>query len=97
MAIGPQLVDGSYSMVLGNDNDYSVTQVAGTNAQLDVYVDFVGNYIKCPLDATSGCQMNDEGPNDVTVPSKFRLIPGVLHAYRVSASDLDGYVAPPKK
>jgi hypothetical protein len=42
LAIGPRLRNGAYLILAGNDNDYSVTQQAGTNIQFDVYVDFVG-------------------------------------------------------
>jgi hypothetical protein len=94
MTIGPQLVDGAHVLVFGNDNDYSVTQEAGTNVQSDIYVDFQGNFLKCPLDQQDGCRLNDMGPNDQTVPANFQLIPGVLQAYRVGTSDLPGYVAP---
>jgi hypothetical protein len=38
LAIGPQLKDGSFTILCGNDNDFSVTQT-GAGAQLDVYTD----------------------------------------------------------
>jgi hypothetical protein len=96
MAIGPKLAHGGYALVFGNDNDYSVTQDAGTNLQFDIYVDFAGNFLKCPLDARSSCQMNGAGPTDLTVPDGFQLIPGVLHSYKVDEADLPGYVEPGK-
>ena len=40
LTIGPKLKSGGHLMLAGNDNDYSVTQEAGTNVQFDVYVDF---------------------------------------------------------
>jgi hypothetical protein len=97
LTIGPRLAHGGQVLVAGNDNDYSVTQDAGTNVQSDIYVDFSGNFVTCPLDAREGCQMNGAGPSDVSVPANFRLIPGVLHSYRVSDVDLAGYVEPRKK
>ena len=39
LSIGPQLNDGSYLMLAGTDNDYSVTQNAG-GEQFDVYFRF---------------------------------------------------------
>jgi hypothetical protein len=96
MTIGPRLGDNALSLVVGNDNDYSVTQEAGTNLQSDIYVDFAGNFLKCPLDAQDTCQLNGTGPGDQTVPANFHLIPGVLHAYKIPASDLPDYVEPEK-
>lgn len=97
MTIGPSLAQGGYMLLFGNDNDYSVTQDAGTNLQSDIYVDFSGNFIKCPLDTKTGCQQNGAGPGDVEVPENYSLIPGVLHAYRVTDADLAGYVEPQKR
>ena len=97
MTIGPRLAHGGHVVVVGNDNDYSVTQDIGTNVQFDIYVDFAGNFVKCPLDQRDGCQLNGAGPSDLPVPADFKLIPGVLHSYRVSHSDLPGYVEPEKK
>ncbi|AMK75133.1 MULTISPECIES: esterase-like activity of phytase family protein [Methylomonas] len=90
LAIGPKLADGSYLMLAGTDNDYSVTQ-NGTGAQFDVYFRFsdadpYATSIQCPLGQTSGCS--------ATLTSAYQLLPGVLHAYKVSAADLSGYVAP---
>ncbi|WP_020485658.1 esterase-like activity of phytase family protein [Methylomonas sp. MK1] len=90
LAIGPKLADGSYLMLAGTDNDYSVTQ-NGTGTQFDVYFRFsdadpYATSIQCPLGQTSGCS--------ATLTSEYQLLPGVLHAYKVSAADLSGYVAP---
>ncbi|MDT4291119.1 esterase-like activity of phytase family protein [Methylomonas sp. MO1] len=90
LAIGPKLADGSYLMLAGTDNDYSVTQ-NGTGTQFDVYFRFsdadpYATSIQCPLGQTSGCS--------ATLTSEYQLLPGVLHAYKVSATDLSGYVAP---
>ena len=38
LAIGPQLTDGSYALLIGTDNDFSVTQ-NGSNVQFDVCTD----------------------------------------------------------
>lgn len=39
LAIGPRLSDGSYVVLAGTDNDYSVTQ-NGSGTQFDVYFNF---------------------------------------------------------
>ncbi|MEE3715131.1 esterase-like activity of phytase family protein [Tumidithrix elongata RA019] len=38
LAIGPQLADGSFALLIATDNDFSVTQ-NGSGTQLDVYTD----------------------------------------------------------
>jgi len=105
LAIGPRLKDGSYVLVMGTDNDYSVTQNA-TSQQFDVYFrmsdadPYVGS-IQCPLGLTTGCfttadvadgVINEliELPND----GSYKLLPGVLHAYKVSAADLGDFIRP---
>jgi len=37
---------GAHPILTGNDNDYSVTQQAGTNVQFDVSVDFNGGSVQ---------------------------------------------------
>lgn len=90
LTIGPRLRDGSYVIVAGNDNDYSVTQDGTTNAQFDVYVDFNGNSVQRDLDQPTRLNGADVG----APPAGYTLIPAVLHAYRASAADLAGYVRP---
>ncbi len=96
LAIGPTLDDGSRLMLAGTDNDYSVTQNSG-GAQFDVYFrvsdpdPFLGS-IQCPLGSVTGCFATTGGapatlPND----GSYRLLPAVLHAYKVPASDLSGF------
>jgi hypothetical protein len=101
LTIGPRLRFGRHVIVAGNDNDYSVTQLGASLTQYDTYVDFDENYARCPLDQTSGCEVNGDGVDtgDFTfdLPDNHVLIPGVLHAYRASASDLAGYVAPARQ
>ncbi len=80
LAVGPQLGDGSFVLVTGTDNDYSVTQDTTTFVQSDVYVDFNGHSVQCAIDVKCA-------------PAGYSLIPGVLHAYKVSVADLSGYIA----
>jgi hypothetical protein len=95
LAIGPQLKDGSYLLLAGTDNDYSVTQNAD-GEQFDVYFRFTdgdpfATSIQCPLGETTGCT----GPLDsVPADGSYTLLPGVLHAYKVPAADLATYVSP---
>ena len=98
LAIGPRLLGGARLILTGNDNDYSVTQT-GAGEQFDVYVDFNGNFAKCVLDDPTMCEVNPAAgdtviDNPTALPAGYQLLPGVLHAYRVSKDDLDGYVAP---
>jgi hypothetical protein len=94
LAIGPQLADGSsYLMLAGTDNDYSVTQNA-SGIQFDVYFRFsdADSYaasIQCPLDTVVNCFRTDTG-DPVTLPadSSYKLLPGILHSYKVPAADL---------
>ena len=76
-------------ILAGNDNDYSVTQ-NGASVQFDVYVDFNGNSVQRDLDQPTQFNGIEVGP----VPTGYVLIPGVLHAYKASASDLAGYQPP---
>lgn len=105
LAVGPRLKDGSYVLVTGTDNDYSVTQNA-TGQQFDVYfrvsdADPYAGSIQCPLGLKTGCfttadvadgVINEliELPND----GSYKLIPGVLHAYKVAAADLGDFIRP---
>jgi len=101
LTIGPRLKLGGHAIVAGNDNDYSVTQLGGSLTQYETYVDFAGHYARCPLDETTGCEIDGDGVDtgDFTedVPEGHVLLPGVLHAYRASAADLAGYVAPRRR
>ena len=97
LTIGPKLNDGSYLLLAGTDNDYSVTQ-GGGGTQFDVYFDFnlsdpYAASIQCPLDSTLNCTFTSGGAAALLGP-QFKLLPGVLHAYKVSAADLGNYVAP---
>lgn len=103
LAIGPRLDDGSYLVLAGTDNDYSVTQNA-SGVQREVYVRAAAgsaSRIQCALGrgfedclsvtATGGAGAPLPAGYDFT---GYRLVPGVLHAYKASAADLAGYVVP---
>jgi len=105
LAVGPRLKDGSYVLVTGTDNDYSVTQNA-TGQQFDVYfrmsdADPFAGSIQCPLGLTTGCfttaDIADGVINDmIDLPNdgSYKLLPGLLHAYKVSAADLGHFIRP---
>jgi hypothetical protein len=102
LAIGPRLNDGSYLVLAGTDNDYSVTQ-NGSPVQLDVYfkaVAGVASRIQCTIGTFDNCSLiNANGSLGGAVPAGFdftgyRKIPGVLHAYKASPSDLANFVRP---
>ena len=62
-------------------------------------MDFNGNVAKCVLDSTTLCEVNPLAEDTVIdtptpLPAGYQLLPGVLHAYRASKDDLDGYVQP---
>jgi len=98
LAIGPRLDDGSYLLLAGTDNDYSVTQ-NGTGTQFDIYFNPVtGARMQCDLGTTSNCFAVASNGSVTTTPvgdtTGYSLIPGVLYAYKVPAADLAGYTAP---
>ena len=101
LAIGPRLKDGSYVMVTGTDNDYSVTQNA-SNVQFDVYfrvsdADPYATSIFCPLGQQENCFFHDTDGNPTTSASptsEYKLLTGVLHAYKVSEADLGDFIRP---
>ena len=102
LAIGPRLADGQYLILAGTDNDFSVTQIAGSTTQFDVYYNpTTGARIQCDLGTFNNCHViNSDGtlsntsvPGDAT--SGFALIPGLLYAFKSTGSDLASFVAPP--
>jgi hypothetical protein len=102
LAIGPKLTDGSYLVLAGTDNDYSVTQNA-TSTQFDVYAKAqagAASRIQCDIGTFNNCNaVNADGTPGGALPTGFdfsgyALIPGVLHAYKASPQDLAGFVRP---
>ena len=94
LSIGPQLADGSYLILAGTDNDYSVTQ-NGTNDQFDVYyrmtdLDPYATSIQCPIGTKANCFFTASN-SAASLTGAYGLLPGVLHAY---TARLTNYVAP---
>lgn len=69
LAIGPRLLDGRYQVLVGTDNDYSVTQ-SGSGQQFDVCVNPV-------TDARTQVAL------DAACPAGSALIPGYLMSFAV--------------
>jgi hypothetical protein len=98
LGIGPAFANGDRLILTGNDNDYSVTQT-GAGEQFDVYVNFAGSFARCVLDDPTQCEVDPATDdlvidNPVALPAGYSLLPGMLHAYRVSPADLGRYVKP---
>jgi hypothetical protein len=103
LTIGPRLRDGSYLVLAGTDNDYSVTQ-NGSPVQLDVYIKPLAggglSRIQCTIGSFDNCRaVNADGSVGLPLAAGFdfsgyALIPGVLHAYKASPQDLAGFVRP---
>jgi hypothetical protein len=98
LAIGPRLADGSYLLLAGTDNDYSVTQ-SGSGTQFDVYFRFTdadpyASSIQCPLGSTLGCFLTSNPAQAATPTANHALLPGVLHAYKAAPQDLARYQRP---
>ena len=98
LTIGPRLNDGSYLLLAGTDNDYSASQ-NNSGTQFDVYYNpTTGARASCDLGTLSNCfAISSTGSTTITPvadTSGYALIPGVLHAYKVSAADLGAYIAP---
>ena len=94
LAIGPRLADGKYVVLVGTDNDYSVTQNA-TGTQFDVYfrvtdADPFATSIQCPIGATSGCFFTQTNAL-ATLTADYKLLPGVLAAF---TAKITAYVSP---
>lgn len=102
LSVGPRLADGSYLVLAGTDNDYSVTQNA-SGVQFDRYFKPGAAFgtverIQCDIGTFVNCStVTTAGAVGAPVPSGFdftgfKLIPGVLHAYKASRADLAGFV-----
>jgi hypothetical protein len=103
LTVGPRLKDGSYLVLAGTDNDYSVTQIAGATTQYDRYFKVtagVVSRIQCDIGTLANCrEVSATGAAGNAIPAGtdlrgFALIPGVLHAYKASTADLAGLVRP---
>jgi hypothetical protein len=79
LAIGPQLSDGSFALVVATDNDFSVTQDAG-NVQLDVYTNGVST-VQVPLNGTPPAPPAGEPP--------YTLIPSYIYSFKTQPAALN--------
>ena len=96
LAVGPQLNDGSFLLLAGTDNDYSITQ-NGSGTQLEVlFNSTTGQRIVCDIGSLTNCFSVPSSGGAGTPPYNgsldgFAQLPGVLHAYK---SDIAGFAAP---
>lgn len=96
LAVGPKLNDGSYLLLAGTDNDYSITQ-NGTGTQYEVLFNgSTGVRIVCDIGSLTNCLTVPASGGGGTTPftgsfDGFAPIPGILHAYK---SDIAGFTAP---
>jgi len=99
LAIGPRLADGQYLILAGTDNDFSVTQIAGSTTQFDVYYNpATGGRIQCDLGTFANCfSINADGTLGAAYSGSttgFALIPGLLYAFKSTGSDLASFGFP---
>lgn len=80
LTFGPQLADGSLSLYIVSDNDFSVTQT-GSGEQLDVCVQAGAASVTVPIG--TGC------------PSGYNLIPTTIYAFKVNGAEAVGVVPEP--
>ena len=97
LTIGPRLADGQFSILVGTDNDFSITQNAD-GIQFDVYYSpGAGLRIQCDIGTFDHCTSIDSdgslGGAFTGDVSGFDLIPAVLYAYKSADGDLAGFVA----
>jgi hypothetical protein len=99
LAIGPQLANGNYVVLVGTDNDYSVTQNS-SGTQYDVFFRFTdadpyASSIQCPIGTKSNCFLTSGAsltpPTPATLTSEYVLVPAVLSAF---TAKITNYVKP---
>ncbi len=73
ITVGPRLKDGAYALLIGTDNDFSVTQDATTNVQSDVCIDNAGGSVNVPI--------------DTPCPAGKALVPTWLYAIKADGLD----------
>jgi len=86
-------------ILAGTDNDFSVTQIAGSTTQFDVYYNpATGGRIQCDLGTFANCfSINADGTLGAAYfgsTSGFALIPGLLYAFTRAGSDFASFVSP---
>jgi hypothetical protein len=98
LTIGPKLINGQYVIVVGTDNDFSITQDA-SNIQFDeLFNPSNQNRIRCDIGTLNNCfTVNADGslgPAYAGSTDGFTLVPGSLFAYASTGTDLAGFVGP---
>jgi hypothetical protein len=75
-AFGPRLADGSYTLIMITDNDFSVTQNDGSSTQFDVCTSGV-----------SGSGTNQQVALGAACPTGMTLIPNMIYSFRLSEAE----------
>ncbi|BAZ33978.1 5'-nucleotidase/2',3'-cyclic phosphodiesterase (plasmid) [Cylindrospermum sp. NIES-4074] len=79
LAIGPQLADGSFALIVATDNDFSVTQ-NGSNTQFDVYTNGVST-VQVAIDSAP--------PTAPAGQPAYTLLPSNIYSFKTQASALN--------
>lgn len=99
LTVGPRLADGTFMLLAGTDNDYSISQ-NGSNVQFEVYFNAsTGQRISCDIGTFNNCfTVPSSGGAPTTAftgsTAGFVAIPGILHSYKTSSTDLVNFMAP---
>lgn len=86
LTIGPKLADGTFLILIGTDNDFSVTQT-GAGVQEEVVIK--GDPLVGPISDSTKIAL------DASLPEGFKPIPGFLYAFKSSHGDAvtNGFIA----
>ena len=79
LAIGPRLSDGTFSLILATDNDFSVTQ-NGSGTQFDVYYNGV---------STTQVAIGSAAPTAPTGQPPYSLLPSYFYSFKTQANTLN--------
>jgi hypothetical protein len=104
LTIGPRLDGGDYVIVSATDNDFSVTQDAGSGIQFDeLFNPTTIERLRCPI-GFAGISSNGDctivnangslGAAYVGSLAGYALVPGAMFAYRTTGTELAAYEAP---
>jgi hypothetical protein len=79
LAIGPRLSDGTFSLILATDNDFSVTQ-NGSGTQFDVYYNGV---------STTQVAIGSAAPTAPPGEPAYTLLPSYFYSFKTQANTLN--------
>ena len=105
LSVGPKLADGSFVLLAGTDNDFSVSQLVDGVQQYDTYFKpGSSTRILCQMDTAFAATCKTAGSDGALGGevgagfdfTGYQLIPAVLHAYKVSGDEMQalGFLRP---